>query len=476
MSKPGKYRVAGRMSKPGKDRAAGQSLAAKDAFIFFFPTVQNYKSMYFSSVQAGGQYTAPFNTFLHETELLDPSYVTVVTPNNDALYSYAWLDLRAEPLVLSVPKVTNQDGITSRYYCMQFIDAYTYNFEIIGSRTTGNDPRQFLITGPNWNGELPTNMPVFRSKTQHVYILGRTRVYNESDATWVSENIQPHYTLTGYISNKMSPAPTNLPTFLPLDADNQDDDGTLKIFKKPEVFVFVNFLLQYMDMYDGDVSKFQEFAAMQIAPGVNFSPNLGDPNLYGDMQKSITQGMVEIKRETSGNLINGWSIDVSPPLFGTYSDLGGSDIDRAVGAYIGLYGLSPAEAYYPIGSRDSDNNVLNTAGGAKYTLTFPPNEPGNQIDALGFWSVSMYQEPEKTFVANPIERYKIDNTTENLHYNNGSLTIYIQSDEPIVDEEKRNWLPAPTDQKFYLVLRLYVPISIDPPYYPPALQKVSGAK
>jgi len=54
-----------------------------------------------------------------------------------------------------------------------------------------------------------------------------------------------------------------------------------------------------MDMYDGDASKFQEFAAMQIAPGVNFSPNLGDPNLYGDMQKSITQGMVEIKRETS---------------------------------------------------------------------------------------------------------------------------------------------------------------------------------
>ena len=78
-----------------------------------------------------------------------------------------------------------------------------------------------------------------------------------------------------------------------------------------------------------------------------------------------------------------------------------------MGAYIGLYGLSPAEAYYPMALRDSDNNVLNTAGGAKYILSFPPNEPGNQIDALGFWSVSMYQEPEKTFVANPIKRYKL---------------------------------------------------------------------
>ena len=114
-----------------------------------------------------------------------------MTSNNDTLYSSALLDLCAEPLVLSVPKVTNQDGKTSCYYSRQFIDAYTYNFEIIGSRTTGNDPRQFLITGPTWNGKLPTDMPVFRSKTQHVVLLGRTRVYNESDATWVSENIQP---------------------------------------------------------------------------------------------------------------------------------------------------------------------------------------------------------------------------------------------------------------------------------------------
>ena len=71
MSKPRKYPAAGRMSKPGKYPAAGQSLSAKDAFIFFFPTVQNYKTMYFMSVQAGGQYKAPFNTFKHETELID---------------------------------------------------------------------------------------------------------------------------------------------------------------------------------------------------------------------------------------------------------------------------------------------------------------------------------------------------------------------------------------------------------------------
>ena len=179
---------------------------------------------------------------------------------------------------------------------------------------------------------------------------------------------------------------------------------------------------------------------------------------------------------TLGNLTNGWSIDVCLPMFVTYSDLGGRDLDRAMAAYIGLYGLSPAEAYYPMALRDSDNNVLNTAGGAKYILTFPPNEPGNQISAIGFWSVSMYQQPEKTFVANPIKCYKIDNTSENLHYNNGSLTIYIQSDEPIVMEEHQNWLPAPKDKEFYLILRLYVPISINPPYTPPGLQKVSGAK
>ena len=119
--------------------------------------------------------------------------------------------------------------------------------------------------------------------------------------------------------------------------------------------------------------------------------------------------------------------------------------------------------------------VLSTTGGAKYTLTFQPNEPGNQIGAPGFWSVTMYQQPEKTLVANPIERYKIDDTTEDLHYDNGSLTIYIQSEKPSVDEERRNWLPAPQDKDFYLVLRVYVPTSLNPPYYPPGVQKASGS-
>ena len=478
MSKPGKHPAAGQYGKSelGKDSASGQCLAAKDAFIFFFPTMQNYKSMYFSSVQAGAQYTAPFNTFSHFTQLVGPGFETVVTPNNDTLYSSAWLDLRAEPLVLSVPKVTDQDGTTSRYYSMQFIDAYTYNFGIIGSRTTGNDAGHFLITGPSWDRKrkLPRNMRVIRSETEHVLIIGRTRVYNANDATWVSENIQPYYTLTGFTSNVISPAPSSLPTFLPLDADNQDDDGTLKIYKKPEVFVFVNFLLQYMDMYDGDASKFQEFAALQIAPGANFSPNLGDPNLYEDMQKGIILGMSEIEI-APGTFKNGWSMTVDPPIFGTYSDLGGRDLDRAKAAFAALYGNSPAEAYYPMAYSDSDNNLLSTAGGAKYTLTFPPNEPGNQIEAPGFWSVTMYQQPEKTLVANPIERYKIDDTTEDLHYDNGSLTIYIQSDEPSVDEEGRNWLPAPQDKDFYLVLRVYVPTSLNPPYYPPGVQKASGS-
>ena len=366
---------------------------AFNATIFFYPTLEHYKTMYAMSVEAGLRYTAPFNTFFNAESLATPSTRVIVSPNVDTLYSSAWLDLRAEPLLLSVPRVTNQDGTTPRYYSMQMVDAYTYNVAIVGSRTTGNDPQVFVIAGPNWKGHTPPGLQLYQLKTEYAFLLGRTRVYNQSDAEWVVQHIQPYYTLEGYKSGKKSPQPKNLPPFLPLHMNDTDnfDRRTLNIFELPECFTFINFLLGYMDMYEGDKTKFEMYSKIGIGPNVSFSPMLGDKNLYRDILLGVRAAYAQLfKSSQSSNTTNGWVIAVDPPPFGNYSVMGGRDSNRATSAYIGLFGQDPEEAYYPLAKVDVDGNPLDCSNGVQYTLTFPADEPQCNITQPGFWSVTLY--------------------------------------------------------------------------------------
>ena len=428
--------------------------------------------MYTQSVVAGLRFTAPFNSFFHATTLSTPSSRVIVSPNVDTLYSIAWLDLRAEPLLLSVPRVTNQDGVTPCYYSMQMVDAYTYNFAIVGARTTGNDPQQFIIAGPNWKGCTHPRINIFQSKTDYVFLLGRTRVYNDSDAQWVSQHIQPFYTLRGVKSRALSPQPTNLPPFLPLNINDTDprDGRTLNIFEKPEVFTFINFLLGYMDVYEGDRAKFQLYSQIGIGPNVSFAPVLGDRFLYRSILLGVRAGYNLIfNSSASHTTINGWSVAVNPPPFGNYSAMGGRDLTRAISAHVGLFGQSPAEAYYPAARSDIEGNPLDCSNGARYTITFPAHQPEMNITKPGFWSVTIYGL-DGFLVANPINRYNIGDTTPDLYYDptDGSLTLYIQHDEPEDENQRRNWLPAP-DGGFYLIARLYIPATLNPPYVPPGV-------
>ena len=440
---------------------------ARNATVFFYPTLEHYKAMYRA-------FTTPFNTFHHATSLTTPASRDMVSANVDTLYSMSWLDLRAEPLILSVPRVTNQDGATPRYYSMQMVDAYTYNFAIISSRTTGNDPQKFIIAGPTWKGFIRPTIPLYQSKTEYIFLLGRTRVNNESDAEWVTKNIQPYYILTGYKSRKVSPQPANLPSFLPLNPIDTDtrDGRTLNIFERPEMFSYVNFLLGYMDIYDGDHEKFEMYSQIGIRPNISFSPVLGNRELYLTIQLGVQAGYNLIFNSPSFlDYVNGWAVYMDPPLAGNYSAMGGHDLERAKTAYFGLFALSPEEAYYPGTRLDSQGDILDCSNGAQYTITFPAGEPEGNVTQPGFWSVTMYG-PSRFLVSNPINRYSIGDTTPDLYYDpaSGSLTLYIQNAQPSSDIERRNWLPAP-DGGFFLIMRLYLPARLDPPYIPPGVIK-----
>src|SRR5271156_5061838 len=151
---------------------------AKSAFVYGFPLATNYQTMYKQAIDAGNpDYRAPFNVLTSSANVATSDDKFVVTPNSDTPYSYLWLDLRAEPIVITVPKIE-----PSRYYTGQMIDLYTYNFAYLGTRAFGNNGGAFPIAGPGWSGPTPAGIKsVIHTETQFAYALFRTQLFNMAD-------------------------------------------------------------------------------------------------------------------------------------------------------------------------------------------------------------------------------------------------------------------------------------------------------
>jgi hypothetical protein len=167
------------------------SAIAEEAYIYAFPLMENYRTMYVQAIdRTAPGYGAPFNEFAHKTELLGPEFKDIVRPNNDTMYSSAWLDLRAQPVVVTVPEIKD------RYYSVQLVDMFTHNFGYIGTRATGTEAGSYVIAGPQWEGTKPGDAKaVFRSESNFVYCIIRTEVDGPDDVAAVVE-VQKQYRLT----------------------------------------------------------------------------------------------------------------------------------------------------------------------------------------------------------------------------------------------------------------------------------------
>src|ERR1044072_5920023 len=151
---------------------------AKEAYIYGFPMADNYRIQHAYYVDTPNkEYKAPWNTLVNTPRVYTPADTAVQTPNSDTPYSFAGLDLRAEPMVFTMPKIEK-----GRYFSVQLIDAYTQNFDYLGSRTTGNGGGSYLIAGPGWNGSTPKGIKkVLRSETEFVLPVVRTQLFNPGD-------------------------------------------------------------------------------------------------------------------------------------------------------------------------------------------------------------------------------------------------------------------------------------------------------
>lgn len=175
--------LTGRMLRPmpafAQSTTAAEARAiAKAVTIYGFPLVDNYRIQYSYFVDRGSpEFKASWNTIVNNARVYTPDDKAIQTPNSDTPYSYAGADLRAEPLVLTVPEIEK-----GRYYSLQFIDMYTFNFAYVGSRATGIGAGSYLLAGPKWQGEKPKGIKeVIWCETEFAFVLYRTQLFDPGD-------------------------------------------------------------------------------------------------------------------------------------------------------------------------------------------------------------------------------------------------------------------------------------------------------
>jgi hypothetical protein len=423
---------------------------AEEGFIYGLPIVMNYAVMYqFVIDRHSGQWKAPFNTISNEAHVFTYKDTTVITPNSDTPYSFVWLDLRAEPIVLSVPAVP-----TTRYYSVMLCDGNTFNYGYIGTRATGGGAGDYMVVGPDWKGETPSGIKkVFRSSTQLSAVVSRTQLASAQDMPNVVK-IQSGYKVQSLSAYLHRPAPAAAPT---IDFPKIDDQ-----LVKENFFEYLDFALQFAPPGPEEQAIRAKLARIGVGPGKTF--NFKDLSLEhkGEVVLGMKDGEKKVaeKVATVGKEINGWRVGAA---FGDRAFYHGDWLLRAAAAKAGIYGNDAVEAMYPMTRNEADGQALD-ASNHNYTLTFPA---GQLPPVNAFWSVTMYDGKTQLLIKNPINRYLINSPMLPKMKKNadGSVTLYIQKNSPGAGK-KSNWLPAP-DGPIYLVMRLYWP-KTEPPSILPA--------
>lgn len=463
---------------------------AKEAYLYGYPMVRIYGEMYASAIDTQSpDYKKPFNELYLSARPDTPADKRPETASNDTLYAGAWLDLRREPLVLTVPALED-----SRYYSVQLMDLFSCNFDYVGTRTAGSQGGRFLIAGPDWKGEKPEGIErVIQSDTAFAHALIRVQLLNPQDLPNV-EKIQGAFALEPLSQYAGTDAP---PEVAPVDFPAYSEED----MRTPAFFPLMNFLMQFVSVPQDEAEMMARFGKVSIGAGKPFSMEEMAENEKKAYQSGVDGAIADLDAARKGDLIKG------ADMHGTRAELKNHYLNRAYGAMTDLYGASPQEILSIAYKLDSEFKPLN--GANRYLLRFgkdslPPTD--------AFWSLTLYELPGQLLVDNPIKRYHINsNMVSQMETNpaDGSVTVFIRkaasAAAPAVDggasanavqaagdakavasdaravvppaaggtqqpagqpplpaaqpEEavpEANWLPAP-EGDFYMVMRIYIP-------------------
>lgn len=428
---------------------------AREAYLYGTPMVASYQTMHaFSIDKHNPQYKGPFNHVNNIARVFTPEDTAFVTPNSDTPYSFAVLDLRAEPVVITVPPMEQR-----RYFVLQLMDLYTYNFAYIGSRATGNGGGRFLVAGPRWKGKVPPGITkVITSETELVNVVGRTQLFNPADLENV-KRIQSRYKIQPLSAFLKRPAPR-----APVAVDWITPISPAQMRTSLEFYEQLAFLMQFAPTHPTEKWLRERFASIGLKPGEPFDTEGLNPALRRALQEGMHDGQNDIDKNRAA--LDG----KTDTLFGDRATLKNDYLSRATGTQVGIGANSRVEALYPVLEKDSKGQTLD--GRNNYTLRFAPRSlpPVN-----AFWSMTMYRLPEQLLAPNPIKRYLINSPMlPSLKKDpDGGLTLYIQAGSPGKAKEA-NWLPAPPGP-FMVTMRYYwpKPALLDGKWVSPVIQRAA---
>jgi hypothetical protein len=429
---------------------------AIDAYVYFYPlvTMDVTRKQLTNVAAAPGVFGGPMNMFINIQAFPPADFRGVVRPNFDTLYSNLYLDLTKEPVIVSAPDTNG------RYYLLPMMDMWSDVFASPGSRTTGTQAGNFLITPPDWNGTVPAGLTRIEAPTPYVWIIGRTKTDGPADYEAV------HKIQAGY---KVTPLSLWGKAAVPVVA-KIDPSVDMKTPPKTQVDAmpavkYFSYAVDLLKLHPPHITD-QPIIARMKRIGIERGKSLDFDKLDPAVQKALAsapadaQQLMMWKLPTIGRVANGWSMNTD--TMGVY---GNYYLKRAIVAQIGLGANLPEDAIYPLNIGDDTGKPLDGTNG--YTMHFA-KEAIPPVNA--FWSITLY-DAEGFQVANALNRFTISSWMP-LKYNaDGSLDVYFQNASPGKDKEA-NWLPAPKGV-FNLTMRLYSPQSAvtEGKWNPPVVKK-----
>lgn len=387
---------------------------AEDAYLYGYSIDEAYKFFYETAVKTD----TPLNRFQNIRHLADDTYTAHPTINNDTLHLMGWLDISAEPVIVSVP---NMDK--GRYWILHTMDMGHYTTSMIGSRTRGEKGGHFMFAARDWNGEVPASVDeVIRVDSNLVKLMGRIMAINPDD-----EKIALNYmddwnvrTLSAYLG---VPGPkARQHTYL--------DPAKTNWMQR------VNAVLCDGSMGKADKKWLDQYTAIGLAP---CKEDFTQEQLAA-AKKGEELGMKHIK-ELAPKMTS------SGKLLGTREQLGNGERDLfAEGTFIGQWGLPQDESVYLKSETGSDGKHLNGANGKSYRLHFKAPEVSQ------FWSFTVYASDNRLMAHNAINRHSRGDRTLKPDAD-GLYTIELSAKG---DANNPNYLPIP-EKDAYLILRMYGP-------------------
>ncbi len=411
-----------------------------EAYMYGYPlmTMDYTHKLSTNVIEPDGRGKAPYNQWATVRQFPKAAFKGVVRPNLDTYYSLIFADLSKGPLYIYIPA-------TERYYLMPILNAFGDVIASPGSRTTGQEELKIALVGPNYNGEIDSDLMIIRSQTSLNWLLGRVAVKNDKDGILEVANFQEKLVVKPLDernnTNYVAPQGTVNPDYKFVPSEKVDGMDIVSYFNEMMVLMVDN------PPTKADAPLMEKLKNVGIVPGGTF-----------DMSKFSELERIEIKKipkiiqkkfdkitakPKAQNMQNGWAVNTS--------GLGQYGVDYALRAYVTKIGYganAPEDAIYPNSARDMDGNVY--SGSHKYKLHFDEMPP-----LKGFWSLTMYTK-EGFLVDNPLDRYVLGSMKDMKYNEDGTLDIFIQNKAP--ERMQSNWLPSPgPGVEFELTFRMYWP-------------------